>query len=100
MLDDRDKIQNSKGEAWHGEEVHRCNDLSMIAQECRPEWPEVVRGWTMRIARYSARRNIKAELEKLTMDSRSSPRRILGYWLMDEILKLGIDFGSAGILCA
>jgi len=37
VLDDKEAIQDSKCGGWHGEEVHCCDDLAVIAQEGSPE---------------------------------------------------------------
>ena len=36
MRDDEEAVDHPEGESRHGEEVHRGNDLAMVAQECRP----------------------------------------------------------------
>jgi arylsulfatase A-like enzyme len=37
VFDDEETIQDAEGEGWHGEEVHGCDDLAVIAQESSPE---------------------------------------------------------------
>jgi hypothetical protein len=37
VFDDEETKQDSKGEGRHGEEVHGCDDVPMIAKEGSPE---------------------------------------------------------------
>ena len=34
--DDEETVENAEGERWHGEEIHRGNGFTMIAQKSRP----------------------------------------------------------------
>ena len=63
MFDDKETIQDSKGEGWHSEEIHGRDDVSMIAQKCGPELALLLgRGQATEIARNSAFGDLKSKL--------------------------------------
>src|SRR5215470_2768049 len=41
MSDDEEAIQDAEGKGRHGEEVHRCDSLVMVSQECQPAFDQV-----------------------------------------------------------
>ena len=43
VLDDKEAIQDSKCDGWHGKEVHCRDDLAVITQESSPELAGLVR---------------------------------------------------------
>src|SRR6266481_2006680 len=72
-------IQDSKGEAWHSEEIHRSDGFTMILQEDPPTlgWFRLL--WCMlHPTGNGSLRNIEAKLEQFTMNARSTPSGILG----------------------
>jgi hypothetical protein len=92
MLHDEETIQNSKGESWHGEEVHSRNDFPMIVQKRRPEFAFLVgRRQEAEIARNSTLRGLKSKLKKFTVNSRCTPGRILFNHLTNDSSHLRID---------
>jgi hypothetical protein len=98
VFDDEEAIQDSKGESRHGEEVHGRNGFSVVAQEGWPELAGVVaRGQAPEIAGDSAFGYFQAEFQKLTVNSRSAPRRILLYHPQDKSSNLGIDSWPADL---
>jgi len=101
VFDDEETIQDSEGEGRHGEEVHGHDHIAVIAKESCPQLAGLVtRSQAPEIARNSAFGDIEAEFQKLTVNSRSAPGRILLYHLPDESSNLGIDRWPARILCA
>ena len=99
VCDDEKTIQDSEGEGWHGEEVHGRNGLAVIAQGSRPALAGVVgRRQAPEIPRDGAFRDVQAEFEKLTVNSRSAPRGILVHHPPDERSNLGIDLWPAKAL--
>ena len=68
MFDDEKTIQDSEGESRHGEEVHRRDDLAVIAKESRPELASVVgRGQAPEIAGTVSFGDVEAEFQKLAV---------------------------------
>ena len=65
VFDEEETIQDSKGQGRHGEEVHGCDDLAVIAQESSPEVPCLLRRrQATNVARDCAFRHLEAEFEK------------------------------------
>jgi hypothetical protein len=96
VFDYEKAVQHAKCQSRHGEEVHGRDELAVIAQESSPEFSGLVpRIQTPEIARNGAFGDIEAEFEKLTVNSRSAPGRILLYHPMDESSNLGLDLWPA-----
>jgi hypothetical protein len=38
VFDDKEAIPDSEREGWHGEEIHCCDELTMIAKKSSPEF--------------------------------------------------------------
>ena len=99
VFDDKETIQNSEGESRHGEKIHGRNKVSMVAQKGRPELAFLVGGGqSTDIARNSAFRDLKTKLEKLTMNSRRAPGRILFNHPADDSSKLSVNCRPANAL--
>jgi hypothetical protein len=96
VIDDEKSIQDSKGEGWHGEEVHGRDDLAVIAKESSPALTGIVgRRQTTEIPQDGAFGDVEAEFQKLTVNSRSTPAGIFVRHLPDESSNLGIDLWPA-----
>jgi hypothetical protein len=92
VFDDEETLQDSEGESRPGEEVHGRDDVAMIAKESRPMLAGAVgRRKAPQIPRDAAFRDVEAEFQKRTMNSRSAPRGILIQHLPDERSNLAID---------
>jgi len=101
VFDDEETIQDSEGERWHREEVHGRDDVPVIAKESSPELAGLVpRIQATEVAGDGALGDVEAEFEKLTVNSRSAPGRILRHHPLDESSKLGIDLWPAEALWA
>jgi hypothetical protein len=101
LFDDEETIQDMEGEGRYEEEVHGRDDLALIAKESRPELAGVVgRGKTPDIAGDGAFGDVEAEFQKLTVNSRSAPVKILVHHPPDESSNLGIDPWPAKALWA
>jgi len=99
MFDDKEAIQDSKGDGGNGKEVHGCDVLAVITQEGSPGLPCVIgRNWGTNIARHGTLRTIESEFRNLAVDPRSPPRGTLPPHLLDEKPESGLDLGPAGIL--
>src|SRR5665213_553818 len=95
MTDDEEAVENTEGQRWNGEEIHCGDSLPMIAEKRKPAFRK------FRISRRFAHPsgdgsfgNIKAEYEKLTVDSGRAPGRILRNHLEDQIPNLLRDSTS------
>jgi|GEM_PF-2767586 len=99
MFYDKKEVKDSKGDGGHGEEVHGCDNLAMIAQESCPKIPRLVgRRQAQNISRNSAFGDLIPKLQKFTMDSGGTPGGILFHHPPDDSSDLGIDFWSAQAL--
>ena len=78
-------IQHAKSNRWHGEEIHRCNRLTMVAQERRPAlgWLGIF-GSLPHPPKHGAFRNVEAQHPELAMDPRCAPGVILGNQAKDR----------------
>jgi hypothetical protein len=41
MIDDEEAVQHTEGKRRDGKEVHRCDSLAMVSQECQPAFAQV-----------------------------------------------------------
>jgi len=41
VIDDEQAVQNTEGKRRDGKEVHRCDYLAMVSQECQPTFVQV-----------------------------------------------------------
>ena len=64
VLDDKETVQDSKGDCWNSEKVHSSYGFTMIAQESSPKLSGLI-GWryAANIARNSPFRDIESELQ-------------------------------------
>jgi hypothetical protein len=96
MTDDKEAIQHAERDCGHGEEVHGCNRLSVIAQEGEPALGWLGVSWRMaHPARNCAFRDIEAQHEKLTVNSRRAPGWVLCDHAKDQIVYLSGNALSA-----
>jgi len=92
MADDKEAVQDAEGQRWDGEEVDPSNSFTMITQERKPAF----RGFGVS-PRFTHRAGdrllgiVEAEHEKLAMNPRCSPGRILGNHLEYQIPNLYRD---------
>ena len=85
MFDNEKAVQHAKTQSRHGEEVHGRDDVSVIAEESRPELAGIVGGRPAPdIAGDGALGNVQAKLEELAVNSRSAPGGILVRHAPDE----------------
>ena len=100
VFDDEEAIQNPEGEGGHGEEVHGCDDLAMIAKESSPEFACLVaRRQAPNITRDRTFRDVEAEFQEFAMNPGGTPRRIFLHHPLDDGSNLGIDYWPAKVLC-
>src|SRR5580765_8120376 len=83
-----------KGNRRNHKEINRSDDISVVAKEGFPglQWPILPRYHILRHCRLG---DIEAELEKLTMDVRSTPERALKAHSSDQVTHLLSDPRSA-----
>jgi hypothetical protein len=77
-------IEETKGDCWYDEKVHRGNPISMITKERPPS----LRGRNPpphHVLGHTGLADIDAKLEKLAMDPRCSPQRIGAAHLADKL---------------
>jgi hypothetical protein len=96
MADDEKAVKNAESQPRNREEIHGGDRFSVIAEKCKPAL-----GWFgiwMRPAHppgYRSLGNPNAEHEKLPMNPRCSPGRILGDHFEDQIANVFRDSKSA-----
>src|SRR5215470_15830704 len=98
VTDDKEAIQNTKGERRHREEVHRCNRLAMIAQEGEPALRRI--GSSRSAPKPSRDRRlgeIETQLEQLPVNARRSPRWILRRHTKDQSSNLRAHTSPAAL---
>jgi len=96
MFDNEKAVQHAKSQSRQGEEVHGRDDVSVIAEERRPELAGIVgRRPAPEIAGDGALGNVQAKLEELAVNSRSAPGGILVRHPPDERSNFAIDLGPA-----
>jgi hypothetical protein len=82
---DKEAIQNAKRERRYREEVHGCNCLAMVPEECQPAFGGV---WSSRDSPKPSRdrgfREVEAQLEQLAVNARRSPGWILSSHAEDQ----------------
>jgi hypothetical protein len=96
MTDDEEAVQHAERERWDRKEIHRRNRFPMVSQEREPSfaWFRVPRR-PLHPSRDRSLRDIKSEHEKLTVNSRRPPRRVLDDHPEDQIASFDRD-GNRG----
>ena len=86
MRDHEKAVQDTEGEHRHSEEIHCCDDFTMIMEECLPACGGFGILWRpLYASRYSPLGDIKAQFQQFTMNTRSTPGRILGHHAEDQV---------------
>ena len=99
VFDDEEAIQNPESERGHGEEVHRCDDLAVIAKESSPKHACLpTRRQAPDITRDRTFRDVEAEFHKFSMNPGGAPRGIIFHHLPYEPSNFSINYGPAKIL--
>ena len=92
VLDHEEAIQHAKRQGGHGEEIHGCDDVAVIAKESNPALAGAVgRIQAPEMAGDRALGDVEAELEELAVDSWGTPGGILAGHPPDESPDLGVD---------
>jgi hypothetical protein len=89
MSDDKEAMQHTGSDRWHGEEVHRRDGFPVISKKGEPPLRRfgISRG-TPHPTGDRSPRDIKTEHEKFTMDAWRAPRRILNNHPEDQLSNL------------
>ena len=92
MRNDEEAIEHTERERRHGEEVHRCDGLTVVAQERRPV------SCRLRIprrfphpAQHGSFRDIESKHFQFAMNARGAPSRVLSDHPKDEFAPLFAD---------
>jgi len=89
---DEKAVQNTKGERWDNEEVHRRNGLAMVSDERQPSFHGIWISWgSPDPSRDTPFRDIETQLEHFAVNARCSPRRILRNHTEDQSANLFVD---------
>ena len=85
VADHEEAIQDAERERRYGKEVHGCNCLAMVPEECQPAFGGT---WNSRDSPKPSRdsdfRQMKAQLEQLAVNARRSPGWILSSHATDQ----------------
>jgi hypothetical protein len=98
MADDEKAVEDTESDRWNCEEVHGGDGFSMISQKREPAFRRF--GISRRFAHPAgdgSLGNVKAQHEKLTVNPRCAPGRILGNHLEYQIANLLRDSVSATV---
>jgi len=87
--DDKEAIENTEGERWLSEEVHRCDDFTVVLQERRPSlcWLRISRR-SSHPSQHRSLRDIEAEHLELAVNPRRVPGPVLGHHAEDKFTQL------------
>jgi len=86
MADDKEAVENAERDGRDGEEVHRCDGLAVIPQEGQPTLCRFrISGCTLHPPGDGSLRDLEAQHEKFAVDARSTPGRVLGNHLENQI---------------
>jgi len=87
--DDKEAIENTEGERWLSEEVHRCDDFTVVLQERRPSlcWLRISRR-SSHPSQHRSFRDIEAEHLELAVNPRRAPGPVLGHHAEDKFTQL------------
>src|SRR6516225_7431059 len=96
MADDEEAVQHGEDDRGNREEIHRGDGFPMVTQKSEPTlgWAWIS-GGLFHPAGNRSFGNVKTEHKKFSVDARSSPARILGHHLEDEIPNLFRCLSSA-----
>src|SRR5262249_5068617 len=89
MGDDKQAVEDSEGDRWHGEEIHRRDGFSMVSQERKP----ALGGLGVPRRSFDPSRNgsfsyIEPEHSEFAVNPRRTPGRILGHHAEDQAAHL------------
>ena len=86
MRNHEETVQHTKGERRHGEEVHRCKGVTMVAQERRPSRGRLgIPGGFAHPAQDSTLGEIETEHLQFAVNVRSTPGRVFSHHAEDEL---------------
>ncbi len=99
MTDDEEAVENTKGDRWDREEVHRCDRLAVIPQEGQPALRRLGISWcTLHPPGDGSLRDLEAQHEKFAVDAGSTPGRVLAHHLENQISDFLGESSSTNLL--
>src|SRR5580704_2569587 len=97
VAEHEEAVENSKGDRGNSEEIHRRDGFPMIAQKGEPAFgPFGISRCSFHPARNSPLGKIETQHEKLPVDARRSPGRILGNHPEDQLTNFLRSWSSPG----
>src|SRR5262249_13191068 len=98
VADHEETVQDAKSCCWNCEEIHRRNPFPMVPQKRQPELGCVsLTAHSSQAPGDRALRNLKAQLQQLSMDSGGSPGGILLRHALDEVTNLRANLWSTTV---
>jgi hypothetical protein len=86
MADDEEAVQNPERDRRDCEEVHRCDRLAVIPQEGQPALHRFrISGCTLHPPGDGSLRDLEDQHEEFAVDARSTPGRVFGNHLENQI---------------
>jgi hypothetical protein len=99
MADDEEAVENAKSDRRDREEVHRCDRLAVISQEGQPASRRLwISECTLHPPGDGSLRELEAQHEKFAVDARSTPGRVLGNHLENQISDFFGESSSTNLL--
>jgi hypothetical protein len=96
VSNDKEGVKHAKGERRDGEEVHRCNCFTMIAQKHRPLFCRLkVPAPFLHPTQHRTLRKIEARHFQLTMNPRCTPSQVLGNHSEDQFAQFPVHAFSS-----
>src|ERR1700732_958354 len=84
---DQQSIEQAKRDCRHDEHIHRCDPISVVAEECPPALGRRVSS-PDHVLGHAGLSDIDAKLEEFSMDPRRSPQRIGNAHFADQLAYL------------
>src|SRR5262249_10645821 len=98
VADHEETVQDAKSCCWNCDAIHRPNPFPMLPQKRQPELAGVsLTAHSSQAPGDRALRNLKAQLQQLSMDSGGSPGGILLRHALDEVTNLRANLWSTTV---
>src|ERR1700722_14198405 len=92
VADDEEAVDHSESERGYGEEIHRRDGFTVVAEERGPTLGRLRPSRCLsHPPKYAPLGDVVAKHLEFTMNPRCSPRRVLGHHAIDEVSKLLAD---------
>jgi hypothetical protein len=96
MGEHKEAIESTEGERWHSEEVHRCDDFTVVLQERLPSlcWIRISRR-SSHLPQHLSFRDIEAKYLELAVNPWRSPSPVFGHHTENEFTQFPVHAFSS-----